>query len=119
MKEEENIAGYLQRVDEIVNTIRGLGEEVDEPKVVEKILRSLTARFDSKVSAIEELKELDTLSTDELHGILTAYEMRTESDNTTKGEAAFKSSKKKISKCKDNPDYCSKDDEEAYFTKKL
>ena len=72
MKEEENIAGYLQRVDEIVNTIRDLGEEVDEPKVVEKILRSLTARFDSKVSAIEELKDLDALSTDELHGILTA-----------------------------------------------
>ena len=42
MKEEENIAGYLQRVDEVVNTIRGLGEDVDEAKVVEKILRSLT-----------------------------------------------------------------------------
>ena len=26
MKEEENIVGYLQRVDEVVNTIRSLGE---------------------------------------------------------------------------------------------
>src|SRR5277367_961189 len=119
MKEEENIVGYLQRVDEIVNTIRGLGEEVDEPKVVEKILRSLTTRFDSKVLAIEELKDLDSLSTDELHGILIAYEMRTKSDNTAKGEATFKSSKKKTFKPKDTSDYFSEDDEEAHFTKKL
>ena len=45
--------------------------------------------------------------------------MRTESDNTTKGEAAFKSSKKKTSKYKDNLDYYSEDDEEAHFTKEL
>lgn len=30
MKKEENIASYLLRVDEIVNTIRGLSEEVEE-----------------------------------------------------------------------------------------
>ena len=91
-----------------------------EEKVVEKILRSLTPRFDSKVPAIEELKELNTLSTEELYGILTAYEMRIESDNIPQGESAFKSFKKKAFKCKDNSDCCSDDDdEEAYFTKKL
>ncbi len=105
MKEEENIAGYLQRFDDVVKTIRGLGEDVGEAKVVEKILRSLTTRFDSKVSAIEELKDLDTLSTSELHGILIAYEMRKESDNTPQGEVTFKSSKKKTSKCKENSEY--------------
>ncbi len=30
MKEEEDIANYLQRVDEVVNIMRGLGEEIDE-----------------------------------------------------------------------------------------
>ena len=35
MKEEENIAGYLQRVADVVNTIRGLGEDLPEDKVVE------------------------------------------------------------------------------------
>jgi hypothetical protein len=34
-------------------------------------------RFDQKISTIEERMDLDTLSMDELHGILTAYEMRT------------------------------------------
>ena len=91
-----------------------------EEKVVEKILRSLTPRFDSKVSAIQELKELNTITTEELYGILTAYKMRIESDNIPQGESSFKSSKKKAFKCKDNSDCRSdNDDEEAYFTKKL
>ena len=34
MKEEEDKAGYLQRVDEVVNTMRGLGEVIEESKVV-------------------------------------------------------------------------------------
>ena len=53
MKEEENIAEYLLRVDEIVNTIRGLGEELDEKIVVQKVLRSVLIRYDPKVSILE------------------------------------------------------------------
>jgi hypothetical protein len=34
-------------------------------------------RFDPKISALEEITYLSTLSMDELHGILIAYEMRT------------------------------------------
>jgi hypothetical protein len=34
--------------------------------------------FDPKISTLEERIDLDTLSMDELHGILTAYEMRIE-----------------------------------------
>jgi hypothetical protein len=42
---------------------------------VQNVLRSLSAGFDSKISALEERTDLDTLEMDELHGILTAYEM--------------------------------------------
>jgi hypothetical protein len=35
-------------------------------------------RFDPKISALEERADLDSISMDELHGIFTAYEMRTE-----------------------------------------
>ena len=41
-------------MDEIVNCMRDLGEEFEEIVLVEKVLRSLSAKFDSKVSAIEE-----------------------------------------------------------------
>lgn len=117
MKEEEDNAGYLQRVDEVVNTMRGLGEVIEESKVVEKVLRSLPTRFDSKVSTIKEIKDLNTLNTDALHGILTAYEMRTKPNNLVKGEATFKTFKKKIHKT--NPNHSSDDEEEAHFTKGL
>ena len=36
MQEEENIGGYFQRVEEVVNTMRGLGETMDETLVVQK-----------------------------------------------------------------------------------
>ena len=72
MKEEENISKYLLRVDEIVNTVKGLGEQVDETIIVQKVLRSLPKRFYSKVSTLEDRENLNKLTMDELHGILTA-----------------------------------------------
>jgi hypothetical protein len=95
MKEDEDIATYFLRVDEIVNAIKGLGEEMKEPIIVQKVLRSLPMRFDPKISSLEERTDLATLSMDELHGILTDYEMRTKQDNPPKKEASFKASKKK------------------------
>ena len=77
MKEYEDIAIYLLWVDEIGNTMRGLGEKVENIALVQKILRSLPMRFDSKVLTLEERKYLDKLSMDELHRIPTIYEMRT------------------------------------------
>jgi hypothetical protein len=81
MKEDEDIATYFLRVDGVVNTIRGLGEEIKESIVVQKVLRSLPLRFDPKVSTIEESSNLKNLKMDELHGILTAYEMRMNKKN--------------------------------------
>jgi hypothetical protein len=34
-------------------------------------------RFDPNISTLEEREDLGTISMDELHGIFTAYEMRT------------------------------------------
>jgi hypothetical protein len=121
MKDEENVASYLLCVDEIVNTIRGLGEMVEESMIVQKVLRSLPLIFDAKVSAIEEMKDLDKLTMDELHGILTAYEMRTEKENSSKKEVAFKASKKTKNKEHKSSD-CSiyeSDTEEAHFVRNI
>jgi hypothetical protein len=46
--------------------------------IVQNVLSSLPLIFDAKVSAIEySMKDLDKLTMDELHGILTAYEIGT------------------------------------------
>jgi hypothetical protein len=48
--------------------------------IVQTVLRSLLIIFDVKVSTINEIKDIDKLTMDELHGILTTYEMRTEKE---------------------------------------
>jgi hypothetical protein len=47
-----------------VNVIIGLGEEVDESIIVQKVLRSLPMRFDPKISTLEERAYLDSISMD-------------------------------------------------------
>ena len=124
IKEEENIKAYFLRVDETVNIIRGLGERIEESVIVQKILRSLPMRFDSKISTIEERIDLDTMIVDELHGTLTTYEMRTEQEDTSRKEASFKASNQKGTS-KPRPKFdCSSNDEsdseeEANFVRKL
>ena len=59
-------------------------------------------RFDPKISTLEEREDHVTLSMDELHGIFTAYEMRTNLENLVTKEAYFKASKKKRKKLKQN-----------------
>ena len=65
MNENEDIATYILRVDEVFNSIRGLGEEIDESLVLQKVLRSLLLKYDAKVSAIEETRDLTKMTMDE------------------------------------------------------
>jgi len=92
-----------------------LGEKIKEAVVVEKFLRSLSPRFESKVSAIEEKENLQNLTMSQLHGILTAYEMR-KGGPSDRREVEFKASGK--------GDYyesrhLSEEDEESNFVKNL
>eukprot|EP00253_Pinus_taeda_P001545 PITA_01545 len=88
MHSNESIANYFRCMDEIVNCTRNLGEEFKEVVLVEKVLRSLSAKFDSKVSTIEEKENLQKITMSQLHGILTSFEMRKEGPS----EAAFEAS---------------------------
>ena len=52
-----------------------MGEIYDQPKIVRKILRSLTENFRPKVTAITESKDVDSIPVDELVGSLQSYEL--------------------------------------------
>ena len=82
MKEDEDIAPFFL-IDEIVNTMRGLGETIEISLIVQNILKSLLMIFDLEISSLEERDDLDSLSIDELHGILTTYIMRIEQESPT------------------------------------
>jgi hypothetical protein len=90
MKEDETIWKYFLRVEELVNAMKALGEKIEEPSLVQKILRSLPDRFNPKVSTIEELNDIKALAFDQLLGTLTTYEMRIVTDKPTSREASFK-----------------------------
>ena len=77
MKEDEDITTHFLRVDEIVNSNKVLGEEVKELVIVQKVLISLPMKFDPNIYSLEERAYISTLSMEDLHGILTTYEMRT------------------------------------------
>ena len=117
MKEEENIAEYILRVDEVVNAIRGLGGVIKEREVVDKLLTTFPMKYDSKVSTLEEQYDLDLMTINEPHGIFTTYEMRIGQNGQSKREAAFKASKEPKSLSKNQSE--DSDDEEAIFIKKL
>jgi hypothetical protein len=93
MKEDETVGKYFLRVEGMVNAMKALGVTIEEPSLVHKILRSLPDRFNPKVSVIEELNDLKTLSFDQLLRTLTAYEMRIVTDKPTSREASFKADK--------------------------
>ncbi|XP_076922911.1 uncharacterized protein LOC143584859 [Bidens hawaiensis] len=76
MEEGEPVAGFLSKVMKIVNHKRAYGEAVTDQTVVEKVPRSLPARWDHVVAAIEESKDLSRLSYDQLMGSLQAHETR-------------------------------------------
>ena len=71
-------------------------------------------RFDSQISTIEERSDLDTMTMDELHGILIAYEMRIEQEDPSGKEAAFKASTKKgTSKPNPKSEYSNDDESDS------
>ena len=72
MDNEESIANLFLHLDYIVNHMRNLGETITKSTLVEKVLRSLTEKFESKVFVLEEKQDLQNLTVVQLHGILTA-----------------------------------------------
>ena len=89
MHSDESIASYFLCIDEVVNCMKKLGEEIKEVTLVEKVLRSLSAEFESKVSVIEEKQDLQNITMTQLHRILTAFEMRKGGPSDMR-EATFK-----------------------------
>ena len=75
-------------------------------------------KFESKVSALEEKQDLQNLTMVQLHGILTAYEMRRGGPTEAK-EAIFRASTngKEVHEA-EGSGYISEEDE-ANFVKKL
>ncbi|GAU32111.1 hypothetical protein TSUD_357950 [Trifolium subterraneum] len=76
MKEDESVNDYFGGVLAIVNKMKMQGETMEHSIVVEKILRSMTRKFNYVVCAIEESNDVETLPIDGLQGSLLVHEQK-------------------------------------------
>ncbi|MFS7931085.1 putative RNA-directed DNA polymerase [Helianthus anomalus] len=76
MNEGEGVNEYVGRVMTVANEMRSYGDDMTEVKIVEKILRSLTENFNFVVCTIEESKDTDSLTVDELQSSLLVHEQK-------------------------------------------
>ncbi|KAK4389380.1 Retrovirus-related Pol polyprotein from transposon TNT 1-94 [Sesamum angolense] len=91
MKDSETIDEYYTKVRELVNQLKAYGEDIPEKRVVEKLLISVTEKYDPIVTTIEETKDITTLTVTELVGSLEAYEKRRSRREENSLENAFQS----------------------------
>ena len=75
MLEDETISDFNLKLCDIANEAFTLGEKYFETKLVRKTLRSLPKRFAYKMVAIKKVKDVSTMTLDELMGSLQTFEL--------------------------------------------
>ena len=75
MPNDESFDEFYAKLNDIINFAYNLGEIYDQPKIVRKILRSLTENFRPNVSAIIKSKNVDSIPVDKLVGSFQFYEL--------------------------------------------
>ena len=117
MEKDETFDEFFAKLRDIVNSVFNLGEQIPEPKIVRKELRSLPERFHAKITTIEESKDIDTIPLTELIGNLQAYElglMRLGKGSKSKG-MALKAKSNETDEFSDDEDFKMK----SYITKQF
>ncbi|GKB37416.1 zf-CCHC domain-containing protein [Tanacetum coccineum] len=81
--EEESIDNAFAKFNIIITSLKALDESFSSKNYVRKFLRALHPKWRAKVTAIEESKNLTTLSLDKLIGNLKVYEEIIKKDSET------------------------------------
>ena len=90
MKETLDINSFMNQVLNIVNHLKFFGDDIEDQKVVEKVIRFFSTKFDIVIVAIEEAKDLEMLTVDEFMGSLLSHEARIDKNKGFALETAFK-----------------------------
>ena len=74
MKAFESISDYFTWVVTVTIELKGNGEELNEVRIIKKILHSVDSNFDHIIVTIEEIKYLKAITIEQLQRRLQAYE---------------------------------------------
>ncbi|XP_031256146.1 uncharacterized protein LOC116114132 [Pistacia vera] len=93
MKQGESVNDYFSRTMAVVNKMRLYDDQMTNVTIVEKLLRSMTPKFDYVICLIKESNDIDELSIDELQSALQVHEEKVNrSNNITTEEQALTAS---------------------------
>ncbi|RVW20642.1 hypothetical protein CK203_109083 [Vitis vinifera] len=123
MKENETIVEMITRFTDIVNGLEALGKTCKEYEKGMKILRSLPSKWHTKVTTIQEAKDLTKLPMEELIGSLMTYEVNLakklqEVEDKKKKSITFKATTKEEKDVKEEKP-SEEDDDLALITRNL
>lgn len=76
MKNGESVNEYIGKAMSMANNMRIHDHKIKDNEVVEKILRSMTPKFDYVVCSIEESNDIENMSIDELQSSLLVHEQK-------------------------------------------
>ena len=77
MREDENIAKYVERIKASISAIKALEGKIEDETVISKVLRTLLPVYAIKVSTIQERRceENQKINLDAIVGRLTTFEL--------------------------------------------
>ena len=106
IEDDESFDEFYAKLKDIVNSAFNLLETIPEPKIVRKLLRSLSEKFHAKITAIEESKDIDKIPLTKLVGNVQTYELGlTRIGKTGKGKSmALKGKSSDIDESSDDED---------------
>ncbi|GAU17358.1 hypothetical protein TSUD_232340 [Trifolium subterraneum] len=87
MKNDETVAEYFTRVETLTNQMKNCGSTLSEEEMVEKVLRTLTHKFDHIVVTIEQTKDLSEIKMEDHQSTLEAHELKHGERNHGKEDA--------------------------------
>ncbi|CAA6662618.1 unnamed protein product [Spirodela intermedia] len=89
MDDEELILHYFGKLSRIMIELKSLGYKVSNVDLSAKLLRSVSSKFDSITTSIEQFQNLDTISIDEILITLKIYEDKLQDHYVKREEKAL------------------------------
>ncbi|KAI5325535.1 hypothetical protein L3X38_034609 [Prunus dulcis] len=91
MRDSKTLSEYLTRLTELINQMKTFGEVLSNERQVQKVLISLSKKYDPICIVIENTKTLETVDLQEVTAILKSQEQRLEMHSVDTAEKAFAS----------------------------